>query len=260
MTVLPKGKIYFTWFWSINLLSDDHLTLLCSPQTPLLSPHPDNNDQWLSSDSRKSLWVHHGNAGVDRFCWELRQVPSEIGVKPILLLTGVEESSSLMSISFQERSHFTPFAITSHIQQVLNMLYPLLSCSHLCNYAVDLKKEMPSSETYGLGIVGLSFIINAVDGVFTSISSEFRHQRGSPTCPNSHVRFILDLTQSHPLLEDCSPVALQQKANQTSSCRGHERTFAPECKNCLMLPYSVTSSKGIFQSPHSKGRVAEEHN
>ncbi|CAG7885947.1 unnamed protein product, partial [Brassica rapa] len=72
MTVLPKGKIYFTWFWSINLLSDDHLTLLCSPQTPLLSPHPDNNDQWLSSDSRKSLWVHHGNAGVDRFCWELR--------------------------------------------------------------------------------------------------------------------------------------------------------------------------------------------
>nr|VDD16578.1 unnamed protein product [Brassica rapa] len=180
------------------------------------------------------------------FCWELRQVPSEIGVKPILLLTGVDESSSLMSISFQERSHFAPFAITSHIQQVLNMLYPLLSCSHLCNYAVDLKKEMPSSETYGLGIVGLSFIINAVDGVFTSISSEFRHQRGSPTCPNSHVRFILDLAQSHPLLEDCSPIALQQKANQTSSCRGHERTFAPECKNCLMLPYSVASSKGIF--------------
>ncbi|KAF2619455.1 hypothetical protein F2Q68_00039868 [Brassica cretica] len=76
MTVLPSGNIYSTWFWSMNLLSDDQLILLCSPQPPLISAHSDHNDQWLSFDSRKSLWVHHGNAGVDRFCWELRHAPS----------------------------------------------------------------------------------------------------------------------------------------------------------------------------------------
>ncbi|KAL0757027.1 hypothetical protein Bca101_094695 [Brassica carinata] len=124
MTILPSGKIYSTWFWSMNLLSDDQLT-------PALFYH---NDQWLSFDSRKSLWVHHGNAGVYKFCWELRYVPSDIGVKPILLFTGVEESSSLMSNSFQEISHFTPLAITIHVHQVLNMLYSLLSCSYLSNY------------------------------------------------------------------------------------------------------------------------------
>ncbi|KAF2589400.1 hypothetical protein F2Q70_00041412 [Brassica cretica] len=102
MTILPSGKIYSTCF-----------------------------------DSRKSLWVHHGNAGVYKFCWELRYVPSDIGVKPILLFTGVEESSSLMSNSFQEISHFTPLAITIHAHQM----------------------EIPSSEAYVSGIVGLSYIV-----------------------------------------------------------------------------------------------------
>lgn len=226
MTVLPSGKIYSTWFWSTNLLSDDKLTRLCSPQTPLISAHPDHNDQRLSFDSLKSQWFHHGNDGANKFCWELRHVPSEIGVKPILLFAGVEVSSSLMSNSVQGISHFTPLATTIHVQQVLIMLYSMLSCSHLSIYVVDLKMEIPSSKAYILGIVGLSYIVNAVEGVFTPMSSKFRHQPVSPTSTNVHVRLIQSLARSHSVLEDCSPVALKQKAIQTSSCRGHERSVS----------------------------------
>ena len=42
------------------------------------------------------------------------------------------------------------------------------------------------------------------------------------------------------MLEDCSPVALQQKANQTSSCRGHERSSSPFPLYCVLYsnPYT----------------------
>ncbi|CAN6981845.1 unnamed protein product, partial [Brassica rapa subsp. trilocularis] len=103
-----------------------------------------------------------------------------------------------MSNSIQRMSHFTPLATTIHIQQI----------------------EIPSSEAYILGIVGWPYIVNAVDGVFTPMSSDFRHQPVSPTSTNVHVCL------SHSMLEDCSPIALKLKAIQTSSCRSHERSFS----------------------------------
>ncbi|KAF3533711.1 hypothetical protein DY000_02043308 [Brassica cretica] len=55
----------------MNVTFDDQLTHRCSLQTPLISTYSDHNDQRFSFDSGKSLWFHHGNAGIDRFCWEL---------------------------------------------------------------------------------------------------------------------------------------------------------------------------------------------
>lgn len=150
-----------------------------------------------------------------------------------------------MSNSIQRMSHFTPLATTIHVQQVLNMLYSMLSCSYLSTYVVDLKIEIPSSEAYILGIVGWPYIVNAVDGVFTPMSSDFRHQPVSPTGTNVHVCL------SHSMLEDCSPVALKLKAFQTS-CRGHERSFSlfllligvnPSTKIPLHERYSSLGSK-----------------
>ena len=114
---------------------------------------------------------------------------------PILLFTGVEESSSLMSNSFQEMSHFTPFAVTIHVQQM---------------------------------------------------SSKFPHQPVSPTSTNIHARLIQSLARNHSVLEDCSPVALQQKADQTSSCRCHERSFSPFFLYCVLYSNPYT---GIHQAP-----------
>ncbi|CAG7874474.1 unnamed protein product, partial [Brassica rapa] len=86
MTVLPSGKIDYVCFWceydscsslfwplfvrsmrvkssehdcqtimTISLPFDDPLTILCSPQTPFASVHPnDHNDQQLSFGSGKS--------------------------------------------------------------------------------------------------------------------------------------------------------------------------------------------------------------
>ncbi|KAG5396285.1 hypothetical protein IGI04_018099 [Brassica rapa subsp. trilocularis] len=133
MTVLPSGKIDYVCFWceydscsslfwplfvrsmrvkssehdyqtilTISLPFDDPLTILCSPQTPFASVHPnDHNDQRLSFGSGKSPWFHHGNGEVLRLCLELMLVPSEIRIKRILLFAGVEESSLLMSDLFQ---------------------------------------------------------------------------------------------------------------------------------------------------------------
>ncbi|CAN6995940.1 unnamed protein product, partial [Brassica rapa subsp. trilocularis] len=93
MTVLPSGKIDYVCFWC-DLPFDDPLTILCSPQTPFASVHPnDHNDQRLSFGSGKSPWFHHGNGEVLRLCLELMLVPSEIRIKRILLFAGVEESS-----------------------------------------------------------------------------------------------------------------------------------------------------------------------
>ncbi|KAH0872653.1 hypothetical protein HID58_070015 [Brassica napus] len=132
MTVLPLGKIEYVWFWceygscsslfwplfvrsmgvkgpehdhqtipAMNLPFDDPLTILCSRRTPLASVHPDDHkDQRLSFGSGKSPWFHHGNGEVLRLWLESMLVPSEIGVKGILLSTGVEESSPLMSDLF----------------------------------------------------------------------------------------------------------------------------------------------------------------
>ncbi|WZZ64434.1 hypothetical protein YC2023_075804 [Brassica napus] len=86
---------------AMNLPFDDPLTILCSRRTPLASVHPDDHkDQRLSFGSGKSPWFHHGNGEVLRLWLESMLVPSEIGVKGILLSTGVEESSPLMSDLF----------------------------------------------------------------------------------------------------------------------------------------------------------------
>lgn len=49
----------------------------------------------------------------------------------------------------------------------------------------------------------------------------------SPTCTKVRAHLIQSLARSQSLLKDCSPVAFLQKANQTSSCWGHERTLSP---------------------------------
>ena len=217
MTVLPSGKIDYVLFWCeygsctsplwllfdgsmcfkdsehyyrtippMNLTFDDQLTHRCSPQTPLISIYSDHNDQRFNFDSGKSLWFHHGNAGIDKFCWELEFVPLEIGVKLILLSTGVEESSSLMFVSFQGVTLLSPLATTIQAQQM----------------------EFPSSEAYVLGIAGLSHIVTVVNGACSLMSSKICHQPVSPTSTNVYARLIQSSARSHSLLEDSSPVAL----------------------------------------------------
>ncbi|WZZ82859.1 hypothetical protein YC2023_103431 [Brassica napus] len=69
------------------------------------------------------------------------------------------------------------------------------------------------------------------------MSSKFHHQPVSPTSTNIHARLIKSLARSHSVLEDCSHVALQQKANQTSSCCGAMRDrFPPSLSTAFSIP------------------------
>ncbi|KAJ4876547.1 Uncharacterized protein Rs2_41565 [Raphanus sativus] len=98
----------------------------------------------------------------------------------------------------------------------------------------------------------------AVDGVCSLMPSKVHHQPVAPTTTKGHARLIQKFARSHSLLEDCSPIVLIQKANQTSSCRGHERTLSPECKNCLLLPYPVASSNEVFSKSPLKRQSSRE--
>ncbi|WZY84327.1 hypothetical protein YC2023_030711 [Brassica napus] len=63
-----------------------------------------------------------------------------------------------------------------------------------------------------------------VNGAMPPMSSKSRRHRSvNPTSANA--RQIESVPWSLLMLEDCSPITLIEKANQTSSCRGHERSF-----------------------------------
>ncbi|KAJ4872349.1 Uncharacterized protein Rs2_45976 [Raphanus sativus] len=259
MTVLPSGKIYFTWFWSMNLPSDDQRTHLCSPETSLITTLADHNDQRLSFDSRKSVWFHHGNAGVDRFFWELRHIPSEIGVNPILLFAGVEKSRSLMWLrcgfsknlwlrrgNIGGRSLCLTSATASFSQCLLDFTDQRLdvgsvkspwlqhgnagvriSCLN-STLALSESIDKPISLSY-VNVKSLEvhiFFFGAISGVNSKCPSKALHQRHTSTSANIKPSFLLGWSLLK--LEDCSPLAfsLSKKASQTSSCRGHERSLS----------------------------------
>ncbi|KAG2276562.1 hypothetical protein Bca52824_059117 [Brassica carinata] len=85
----------------------------------------------------------------------------------------------------------------------------MVMCPHLSVFVMDLKMEIPSKKVYVLGIGGLFYLFDAVDE--------------DPTSTN--VRHIQRVARSTSMLEDCSPVAFIKMVNQTSSRRGHERSF-----------------------------------
>ena len=79
---------------------------------------------------------------------------------------------------------------------------------------------------YGLkdGKDGRFYLFGAVNGAMPPMSSKSRrHRSENPTSANA--RQIQSVAWSLLMLEDCSPLALIEKSNQTSSCRGHERSF-----------------------------------
>ncbi|KAG2325090.1 hypothetical protein Bca52824_007818 [Brassica carinata] len=104
-----------------------------------------------------------------------------------------------------------------------------------------------TNKTYGLGIDGLFYVFDAVYGDRSLMSSKICHQPKNLTSTN--VRKIQRVAWSLLMLEDYSPVALVEKANQTSSCRGYERSLLfvevnlstkfPLCERYFSLGFKV---------------------
>ncbi|WZZ87466.1 hypothetical protein YC2023_116045 [Brassica napus] len=51
----------------------------------------------------------------------------------------------------------------------------MVMCPHLSVFVMDLKMEIPSKKVYVLGIGGLFYLFDAVDGAKPLISSKFQH-------------------------------------------------------------------------------------
>ncbi|KAJ4904643.1 Uncharacterized protein Rs2_18594 [Raphanus sativus] len=175
--------------------------------SPLLS-WTDSVDQWLMCGFSKNLWLRRGNVGGRSLC----------------LTSGTASLSTLVKLIYLNAVVKVALTTVIHFQQRLLLQYSLVLRSQ-SNAATDAKMEISSEKTYVLGIDGLLYVFDAVDGDRTPRSSKFRHQPENPTSKTT--RQIQSVVQSLLKLEDCSPIALTEKANQTSSCRGYERSFSP---------------------------------
>ncbi|KAJ4901122.1 Uncharacterized protein Rs2_15073 [Raphanus sativus] len=156
----------------------------------------------------KNLWLRRGNVGGRSLC----------------LTSGTASLSTLVKLIYLNAVVKVALTTVNHSQQRLLLQYSLVLRSQ-SNAATDAKMEISSEKTYVLGIDGLLYVFDAVDGDRTPRSSKFRHQPENPTSKTT--RQIQSVVQSLLKLEDCSPIALTEKANQISSCRGHERSFSP---------------------------------
>ncbi|KAJ4890829.1 Uncharacterized protein Rs2_30577 [Raphanus sativus] len=186
--------------------------LLCRPAisgycSPLLS-WTDSVDQWLMCGFSKNLWLRRGNVGSRSLC----------------LTSGTASLSTLVKLIYLNAVVKVALTTVIHSQQRLLLQYFLVLRSQ-SNAATDVKMEISSEKTYVLGIDGVLYVFDAVDGDRTPRSSKFRHQPENPTSKTT--KQIQSVVRSLLKLEDCSPIALTEKANQTSSCRGHERSFSP---------------------------------
>ncbi|WZZ64592.1 hypothetical protein YC2023_075962 [Brassica napus] len=169
----------------------------------------DSSDQWCKYDFSKNLWLRRGNV-VDR---------------SLCLSSALASLSNLVKLIYLNDSVKVvrpSLATAIHTQQLLNLLYSLVPCSHLSNVVMDSKMEIPSKKY--LGKDGRFYLFGTVNGAMPPMSSKSRHHRSeNPTSANA--RQIQSVAWSLLMLEDCSHVALIEKANQTSSCWGHERSF-----------------------------------
>ncbi|KAF3527009.1 hypothetical protein F2Q69_00046992 [Brassica cretica] len=92
------------------------------------------------------------------------------------------------------------------------------------------------------------------NGAMPPMSSKSRrHRSENPTSANA--RQIQSVAWSLLMLEDCCPLALIEKANQTSSCRGHERSF----HSILFVQVNLSIKTPLHKSYFSLGFKAKEY-
>ncbi|KAL0866570.1 hypothetical protein Bca101_045688 [Brassica carinata] len=208
----------------------------------------DSIDKWLMCGFSK-IFGSDGNVGGRSLCLTSATASLSNLVKLIYLNAVVKVARpSLSGVKYPSLTTII------HSQQLLNFLYSLVLCSHMSNAATDPKIEISSKKTYVLGIDGLFYVFGAVDGDRSPRSSKIRHHPENPT--SKTVRQIQSVVRSPLMLEDCSPVALIEKADQTSSCRGIERSYP---SFLLFVEVNLSTKIPLYERHFSLGFKAKEY-
>lgn len=124
----------------------------------------------------------------------------------------------------------------------------------MSNVAADSKIEISSEKTYVVGIDGLFYVFGAVSGDRAPRSSKIHHQPENPTSKTA--RQIQSVVLSFLMLEDCSPIAFTENANQISSYRNHERSFSP---SLLLVEVNLFTKTLLVEKYLSLGTKTKEY-
>lgn len=207
-----------------DLLLKDIQASLFSPQTSFRYTPPgicslmpslsDFDDQQVYLRSEITLWVRHGNAGIQSFCWNSTHSYSSN------LIKFLSQDASIMDVcsSLSTLTQLCFPVSTICAQQPSHPIYPSVSCSSWSRIIMESEMESLTTELCNLGLELLSYLFGAITGVNPQSSSQSHHKSLAPTSAKTFVRLFSKWSFSK--LEDCSPLvfSLQKKSSQISSC------------------------------------------
>ncbi|KAF2586603.1 hypothetical protein F2Q70_00034496 [Brassica cretica] len=214
-------------------------------------------DQRLDFGSGKSLWLQHGNVGSESICMDSLPTLLESIEKLILMSVDVKVKRSVLPNLYHSCLH--TIVLGAHHTCFMSSCFTLsMSVRPACvcgiqHLAWRHKLKHPrviDSEVH-------MFLLGAIFGIVPNVSSVTHHQRPTPTTAST-TSILLLLCWNLSKLEDCSPLAFStlRKASQTSSCKGHERSFST-----FLRFAGVTTSIKVFL--HEKdpclGCIANDH-
>ncbi|KAH0854355.1 hypothetical protein HID58_078950 [Brassica napus] len=214
-------------------------------------------DQRLDFGSGKSLLLQHGNVGSESICMDSLPALLESIEKLILMSVDVKVKRSVLPNLYHSCLH--TIVLGAHHTCFMSSCFTLsMSVRPACvcgiqHLAWQHKLKHPrviDSEVH-------TFLLGAIFGIVPNVSSVTHHQRPTPTTAST-TSILLLLCWNLSKLEDCSPLAFStlRKASQTSSCKGHERSFST-----FLRFAGVTTSIKVFL--HEKdpclGCIANDH-